>query len=277
MRTSPAAVTAIALGTLLSVTGSVGVAAQRSSAGVLSEHEIEVLDSTPPQAQAELLLERSVNRFQGANEQIKARLELWAGKIKSTPRLENLFQTAINSDDMRVRVAGLEVNLLARHLEKTSATIDRLEPIARSGEQGARVNALWNLGLLGNRGVHPERVFDILMASLHDPNENIRYWAVEGLAYLGTNETIAPLLGVFHDDPSSMIRERGACSLAQSGMLDAKQRKTAVPRLLDFAEDYGLDSQTRGWVFQALRDITGQSLPPNAGAWRHWYNFSGQK
>ena len=178
---------------------------------------------------------------------------------------------------MAVRAAGIEVNLVARKLEKSPATVDRLEPVARSGEQGARVNALWNLGLLGNRGVQPERAFDILMGSLHDSNENVRYWAVEGLAYLGTSETIAPLLGVFHDDPSPAIRERGACSLAQSGMLDAKQRRTAVPRLLDFAEDYSLDSQTRSWVFQALRDITGQSLPPNAGTWRHWYNFSGQK
>jgi hypothetical protein len=24
-------------------------------------------------------------------------------------------------------------------------------------------------------------------------------------------------------------------------------------------------------VFQALRDITGQSLPPDASAWKSWY------
>ena len=40
------------------------------SANVLSEHELEVLDSMSPQAQAELLLERSINHFRGANEQI---------------------------------------------------------------------------------------------------------------------------------------------------------------------------------------------------------------
>jgi HEAT repeat protein len=235
MRTRRLISMTVALGTLLSALGPVGAAAQRSSASVLSEHEIERLDSMPPQGQAELLLERAVNRFQGATEQIGARLSGWRGRITSTPRLEYLFQTAINSDDMAVRAAGIEVNLVARNLEKSSATVDRLEPVARSGEQSARVNALWNLGLLGNRGVQPERAFDILMGSLHDSNENVRYWAVEGLAYLGTSETIAPLLSVFHD------------------------------------------RQTRSWVFQALRDITGQSLPPNAGTWRHWYNFSGQK
>jgi hypothetical protein len=68
-----------------------------------------------------------------------------------------------------------------------------------------------------------------------------------------------------------MIRERGACGLAQSGMLSAKQRLTAVPQLLDFADDRTLDEQTRAWVFQALRDITGLTLPRDAAAWRNWH------
>jgi HEAT repeat protein len=139
------------------------------------------------------------------------------------------------------------------------------------GQQGPRANALWDIALLGNRGVQPDRAFEIVSASIHDSNENIRYWAVEGLAYLGTDATIEPLLGVFHDDPSANIRERAACGLAQSGMLSEKQRRTAVPRLLDFADDSSLDAQTRSWVFQALRDITGKSLPHDAGAWRNWY------
>jgi HEAT repeat protein len=250
------------------------VAGQRTSAALLSEHEIEVLDTMAPQSQAELLLERAINRFRGAKEQIAARADGWRGHIKSTPRLENLFRIAINSDDMQVRAAGIDVNVAARNLIRSPATLDRLEPLARTGAQGPRANALWDVGLLGNRGVQPERAFDILIGSLHDPNENIRYWAVEGLAHLGASEIIPPLLAVFHDDPSPMIRERAACSLAQSGMLNESQRWTAVPRLLDFSEDYSLDAQTRGWVFQALRDITGQTLPPNPGAWRHWYNYS---
>ena len=68
-----------------------------------------------------------------------------------------------------------------------------------------------------------------------------------------------------------MIRERAACGLAQSGMLSREQRLRAVPRLLDYAGDFALDDQTRGWVFQALRDITGQSLPRDPSAWREWY------
>jgi len=242
-----------------------------ASANVLSEHEIEALDSALPQAQAELLLERSVNHYRGANDQIAARLHAWRGHIAMQGRLNELFVTAINSNDVTVRVAGVEVDIAARNLLKEPATIDRLEPLARSGEQAARINALWDLALIGNRGIDPSRVFEILSSSLHDDNETVRSWAAEGLAFLGSDRSIRPLLAVLHDDPSPVVRERAACGLAQSGMFSASQRMTAVPTLLDFADDGSLDERTRGWVVQALRDITGQSLPHDAVAWREWY------
>lgn len=243
-----------------------------ASANVLSEHEIEGLDRMSPQSQAELLLERAINHYKGANDQIAGRVDRWRGKITLDQRLNNLFMTAINSDDLRVRAAGIEIDLACRNLEKTSATVERLEPDARSGAQGPRANALWDLGLLGNRGVEPERAGQILMDSIPDSNENVRYWAVEGLAYLGTDGVVGPLLQVFHDDPSPPIRERAACGLAQSGMLSEKQRRSAVPKLLEFTEETSLDPKTRQWVYQALRDITGQSLPHDPAAWRNWYN-----
>jgi hypothetical protein len=243
-----------------------------ASAGVLSEHHIEALDGMPPQSQAEFLLERSINHYAGANDQIAARVSGWRGKIALNGRLNSLFSMGINSDDLRVRAAAVEIDIAARDLGKDAATIDRLEPIARTAEQGPRANALWDIGLLGGRGVEPERAARILLDSVHDENVNIRYWAVEGLAYLGTDDTIEPLLGIFHDDPSPMIRERAACSLAQSGMLTRAQRYTAVAKLIEFAGDMSLDDQTRSWVFQALRDITGQSLPRDPNAWREWYD-----
>lgn len=243
-----------------------------ASAGVLSEHEIDALDSMPAQSQAELLLERSINHYAGTSQQIESRVNRWGGRIVLNERLNNLFVTAINSDDLRVRAAAVEVDIAARNLEKSSATVDRLEPAARSGEQGPRANALWDLGLLGNRGIEAERVAQILLGAVHDPNENIRYWAVEGLAYLGTDETIDPLLDIFHNDSSPKIRERAACSLAQSGMLSRAQRQATVPKLLDYTDDLSLDPETRTWAFQALRDITGQTLPRDAVAWRRWYD-----
>jgi len=242
-----------------------------ASAGVLSEHEIEALDKMPPQAQAELLLERSINHYRGSNEQIAARVDGWRGQIKVEGRLYALFMGGLNSDDLRVRAAAIEIDLAGRDVEKTSASVDRLEPIARSGEQSWRANALWDLGLLGSRGIEQERVTQIMLDSIHDPDETIRYWGVEGLAHLGTDATIAPLLDEFHNDPSPRVRERAACSLAQSGMLNAKQRRSVVPKLIDFTDDPSLDAETRTWIFQALRDITGQELPHDSAAWGNWF------
>ena len=278
MRTAVCVATVILLLSLASagVVGQQGVRASaaqgKASASVLSEHEMDVLDAMTPQQQAELLLERSINHYRGANAQIEARVEAWRGKITLNDRLHNLFLTGINSDDLTVRAASLEVDIAARNLEKNSATVDRLEPVAREGAQGPRANALWDLGLLGNRGVEPERIAQILLGSIHDENVNVRYWAVEGLAYLATDETILPLLEIFRSDASPLIRERAACGLAQSGMFSQKQRRTAVPKLLDFADEFSLDSEMRLWIFQALRDITGQSLPHDPVAWRRWYN-----
>ena len=267
--------TTLAAGLCLAGTMALG-SAQRTpaSANVLSEHEMEALDGMSPQRQAELLLERSINHYRGANEEIAARVSGWRGTITLDERLNRLFVTAINSGDLAVRIAGVEIDIAARNLIKHPSTIDRLESTARTGAQGVRVNALWDLALIGNRGIEPDRVFEILMASLHDDNQNIRYWAVEGLAFLAADAAIEPLLEMFHDDPSPTIRERAACGLAQSGMFSATQRRRAIPRLLDFADDSALDDQTRSWVFQALRDITGESLPRDAHAWRQWYSKS---
>lgn len=283
-RTTALASTAFLLGTIAAGSGSLGAAWEPiarviglaqppvpASANVLSEHEIEVLDTLPPQQQASLLLERSINHYRGANDQIAARVADWRGRITLDERLDHLFRTAINSDDVTVRVAGIEVDIAARNLVKDSSTVDRLESAARTGDQGPRVNAMWDLALIGNRGVAQDRVFDILIGGINDPNENIRYWAVEGLAYLAIDASLAPLLEVFRSDPLPMIRERAACGLAQSGMFSAAQRRTIVPQLIDLASDGALDDTTRGWVFQALRDITGDSLPRDASAWRARY------
>jgi hypothetical protein len=252
----------------LSITGK----PKAASPAVLSEHETEKLDESSPQAQAQLLLERAINHYDGATDQIANRVNGWHGHLKMTPSLNSLFTTALNSNDLRVRAAAIEIDLAALNVSKDSATVDRLAAEADSADQKSQVWALWTLGLLGNRGVEPERVSQVLMAHIHDPNQDVRYWAVEGLAYLGSDEVIPVLLQTFHDDPSPTIRERAACGLAQSGMLSEQQRKTAIPQLLDFAEDSSLDAQTHNWVYQALRDITGQSLPSDPSAWRNWYN-----
>lgn len=243
-----------------------------ASPAVMSQHEIEGLDGQAAQKQAELLLERAINHYAGATDELAERVDRWREHIKLTSHLNGLITTALNSNDLRVRAAGIEVDLAALGIAKTPAAVDRLVQQADSTAQSERIWALWTLGLLGNRRVEPDHITQVLVGHLRDSDQQVRRWAVEGLAYLGTNDTIEPLLQVLHDDPSPMVRERAACSLAQSGMLSQEQRRSAVPRLLDLADDPTLDPNTHTWVFHALRDITGQSLPNDAAAWRNWYS-----
>jgi hypothetical protein len=242
----------------------------------LSEHDVEKLHQQSPQKQAEFLLERAINHYDGANEQIAERVEQWRLKrIKLTPQLNSLIIAAFNSDNLHVRESAVEIDLAAMNVAKVPSNVDHYSNEAESKVQSERVWALWILGLLGNRGIEPERVKQVLTAHLHDADQESRHWAVEGLALVASDDTIPPLMQAFHDDPSPMVRERAACSLAQSGMFSDSQRLSMIPQLLDFAEDPSLDAHTHAWAFHALRDITAQNLPDEAAAWRNWYGAQG--
>jgi HEAT repeats len=245
------------------------------------------LDHQRPQKQAELLLERAVSHSTGDSNQIAAwiesRSDAWRGKLQWDSQLGDLTTVALNSKDLSVRTSAIEVQLAAYGLTKTESTVDGLARQADSRDHQKKIWALWALGLLGNRGVEPERVVQVLAAHLKDSGkdkskekeEDSRRWAVEGLALVGTTPTIAPLLEAMRSDPSPMVREHAACSLAQSGMLSRQQRLMAVPQLIDYSADPALDAQTRAWAFQALADITQQHLPNDSAAWRNWYQTRG--
>jgi HEAT repeat protein len=245
-----------------------------ASPPLLSEHELQELAQMTPQQQAERLVERAINHYEGATERIAKDVDSWRGSIEMAGQLNTLLTSALNSNDLRVRAAAIEVDLAANNVEKTAESVDSRIRLLESGEtvRRDRVSALWLLGLLGNRGVEPERVFDTLLKYTRDPDASVRHWAVEGLAYLGTDATIEPLLEIFRTDPSADVRERAACGLAQSGMLQQSQRMKAVPALLNYLDDPQLDPTMHRWVIQALQDISGQRTGDDSAAWRRWYS-----
>jgi hypothetical protein len=229
------------------------------------------LDRMMPQRQAEALLEQAVARKDGAVEQISSRVDRWQGKVNWNPQIAQLTTAALNSNDLRVRESGIEVELAAYGLAKNSASLDYLLSTAESPDHAQKIWALWALGLIANRGVETDRVVQVLTAHLKDDDADSRRWAVEGLALSGSSQTIEPLLNAMHDDPSPSVRERAACGLAESGMYTPEQRLTAVPQLLNYTDDPSLDAQTHALAFQALSDITRQHLPNDSTAWRNWY------
>ena len=230
-----------------------------ASPAVLSEHEIMALNGMAAQQQAEWLLQRSLNHYRGAIELLEESVGGWRGSL-------------LNSNDLRVRAAAIEVDLVVYNAEKTPDTVRRLSDAVQEDPANRVVN-LWVLALLGSRGVETAQVEQVLLAYIHDPQEEVRKWAAEGLGYLGADSTIQPLLQIFRNDPSPVVRERAACSLASSGMHTQAQRMLAVPTLLSYMDNPALDRLTRTWVFQALRDISGEGIGEDPAAWRHWYGM----
>ena len=201
----------------------------------LSEHVIAELASMEPQKQAEMLVQRATNHYEGAIELIGKHVDSWRGKINLTPQFNGMLSVAIKF-----------CHALGADLREFKADPCYLFPL--------------HYGQFG-----PEEYILTVLC------EETRFWAVEGLGLLGRDETIQPLLDTFKSDPAMRVRERAGCSLAQSGMLTKQQRMTAVPALLDMAQDASVDATTRGWVFQALRDITGENLGTDPEAWRAWW------
>jgi len=224
----------------------------------------------PPQQQAERLLERAIEGDEASLDMLRENVDEWRSHIKNTDRLFDLVLAALNSRDLRVRTAAIDVDLAANDLSKSPKSVARLLRQLQ-GDPGGRGMALWRLGSLGNRGVEPERVLHSLLSYAHDRNEHTRYWAVEGLAMLGNDAAVAPLLELLTHDPSARVRERAASSLGQSGMLTREERLAAVPHLLNFADDDSLNTTTRELVYGTLRVITGAPLGNDANAWREWW------
>src|SRR5260370_364265 len=285
---------AIAAGVLMALlVGNVGsaLAAWNHIAGLFSPHvrpdvanssriPARDLDRQQPQAQAEALLERAVSRDDNAPDQITSRVDQWRARLKWDSRLSTLFTAALNSADMHVRTSAVEVQLAAYGLTKSESSLDNLIVQSNSSDHARKIWALWTLGLMGNRGFRTDRVLDVLGSHLQNKDKNnkndedSRRWAVEGLALVGTSSTIAPLLEAMHQDPSPLVRERAAGSLAPSGMLTQAQPLTTLPQLTNYTDDPALDAQTHAWAFQALTDITGQRLPNDSAACRNWYASS---
>lgn len=226
------------------------------------------------QHDAEQLLQRATRNEPAAITQLESHAAAWRGHISLTPQLNNLVAAGLNANDLRVRAATIRVDLAAMNIAESASSVDRLAAQAESTDHATRIWALWTLGLIASRDIETDRITALLTAHLSDTDVESRRWAVEGLAYIGADASIPPLLKAMHDDPSPLVRERAACGLAQSGMLTREQRRSAIPTLLLYADDRSLDAATHAWTYHALRDITSQNLPDDPTAWRRWYEGS---
>jgi len=228
--------------------------------------------SPTAQAEAEGLLARVAAGDSLAAEQVLSQSESWIGKTRRTPRANQLITVALDQHDVHVRQAALQADLAMDGIPRDATGLNLLKTAAGTRDQ--RAWALWSLGGLGNRGVAPEQTAEIIESYLGDPDARVRMAAVNGLAILGTDQTIPVLVDRFRNDPSALVQEQAACGLAESGMYTHEQRMTAAASLVRGLNDSQLTADQKNWAVHALEDISGENLGMNPTAWQHWYENS---
>src|SRR5690348_3358740 len=75
---------------------------QPPSPSKLSDHEIDEIANLPAQQQAERLLERAINHYDGALQLIGSSVDKWFGQLELQGQLSSLLTTALNSNDLHV-------------------------------------------------------------------------------------------------------------------------------------------------------------------------------
>jgi len=128
--------------TLAPVVASPAIASQLTSDPVNAE--FAELTRLAPQQQAEQLLERAIHRQQGTLDLIRDNVESWRGRVQNTDRLFDLVLTAMKSEDLRVRSAAVEIDLVANNLPKSPKSVARLVKEIRK-DPAERPFALWRL------------------------------------------------------------------------------------------------------------------------------------
>src|SRR5260370_32775435 len=109
------------------------------------------LPGRPPQEQMERLLSAAVNHDMGATEMIEEKVADWHGHVARSKQWQVLGDTALYSNDLRVRAAAIEVELAVNNIDKSRETAMGLW---HTGEDNvkSRPFSAWELGMLANSG-----------------------------------------------------------------------------------------------------------------------------
>jgi hypothetical protein len=84
-----------------------------------NDNDVEEISRLAPQQQAERLLELAIRRPDLSLDLIHRNLTAWRGHLEDTEHLFQLVLAALDSNDPRVRVAAVEIDLAANNLIKS--------------------------------------------------------------------------------------------------------------------------------------------------------------
>ncbi len=143
--------------------------------------------------------------------------------MMDSERRDELVLLALRDEDPQVLTTAIE----AVRTGTGQKAVERLgELLAQSPHARVREAAANALGKVGT-----EQQTAVLMAALSDPEQNVRWFAVEGLRKLGATGAVPQISALLAEDPSARVREIAASSLGELAM------PAAVPALREALDD----------------------------------------
>lgn len=241
----------------------------------LTDADVARLEALDPQKTAEELLERSILHQERARELLMAKLPGLTSKITMTESMGKLEWRSGYSKDLRVRQANVLVNLaIAQYAVEDGAAQNLLEFGRQHPE--SRSSTVYYAGMLGSMQQDKDSVVGAIKEyALHDPNPEVRKWAVEGLRFFDTEEALAVEWEAFTTDSSAAVRDRAGCNVSDCGIFERRMRYKYVPKLIKLLDDPAQSAQMHTWAAMALSEITDANVAPNRQAWEQWYSEHG--
>ena len=220
-----------------------------ASANVLSEHESEAMDGMAPQSQAELLLERSINHYAGADDQIAARVGPWRGKIKP----ESAARESLRHGDQFRRPARQGGRDRGGHRGARPRQVcrDRRSPGAGGADGRAGPARQCAVGSGAAREPRRRAGADSGNPARVAPRRERERALLGGR---GARVSSAPTTSSSRCSASfTTIRRRRSASARPAaspsrGCSASRSGCRRIPKLLDYAGDFNLDPETRNWV-----------------------------
>lgn len=233
------------------------------------------LQRLAPQDMAEELLERAINHEDAAREMLMSKASDLTSHISMTPTMAKLEGRSRYSRDLRVRQLNIAVNLaIAQYLPTPGAATGLLAWGAKNPKR--RFSAVYYAGMMASQ-LDGEGFAQLKEFALHDPDEKVRQWAVEGLRFFNTEAALAVEWESFTTDPSMSVRDRAGCNVSDCGIFERKMRFAYVPRLIALLDDPQQNAQMHSWAAMALSEITDMNFGQNKAAWEKWYAENGDK
>jgi len=169
----------------------------------------------------------------------------------------------LDSGDAEVRRQSAIILLSIQHPRGVRAILHHLRD---SEDPAVRISMIEAVGFC-----REHRCFSALVEALKDPVEDVKKAAAEALANFGRPDEVQAMI--------ELVRAKSTTDTERVLLLESLGRGLsfgAVPVLIEVLgqKEREVSEQVRVAAWEALKQISGLDMPPDAGAWRQWWDIN---